>query len=108
MTFHLLRLSTNALVPLCVPISPGSRPCLVVGRRDEHNPIFNERVLSLDLRSESKVAVACISRRHARLVIRGTGSDAVVKVFDDSLTGVFVNDLRIDYEATLLEGLPGK
>ena len=81
----------------------------MIGRRDELNPVFNERVLSLDLRSASKEAVECISRRHARLVIRGSGGgggddDAVVKVFDDSLTGVFVNDVRINYEATLLEG----
>ena len=105
MPFHLLRLSLNPLLPLCVPISSGSRSFLVVGRRDEHNQIFNERILSLDLRSASKESVASISPRHARIVIRGAGDDTVVKVFDDSLTGVYLNDVRIEFEAALMEGV---
>ena len=104
MRFHLLRLSANPSLPECFPLASKLRPCVVVGRRDELNPAFNERVLSLELRSSLDEAVACISRRHARIVVRGVGDDAVVKVFDDSLTGVYVNDRKIDHEARLEEG----
>ena len=101
MSFHLFRLSANPSLAECHLLSAQTRACVVVGRRDDLNPAFNDRVLSMELRSEDVAAVASISRRHARIVIRGRGEDAVVKVFDDSLTGVFVNDVRIDHEKTL-------
>ncbi|XP_069113088.1 uncharacterized protein [Argopecten irradians] len=91
--FHLRRIGPPATRPRVADIMDFYEVTTMIGKSPQSTYIID---------SASDMRRKYISRNHARVVIRTPSNDH--RLFDDSMNGVFVNNLKILHNVTLTEG----